>query len=53
MLTFIDDYSSYVWFFLVKEKSQAIEKFEEFKEKVEEEFKVYVLTMGENNIYIY
>jgi transposase InsO family protein len=37
MVTFIDDFSRYVWVFFMKEKSEALSKFKEFKEKVESE----------------
>ncbi|KAJ4718987.1 Retrovirus-related Pol polyprotein from transposon TNT 1-94 [Melia azedarach] len=37
MVTFIDDFSRYVWTFFVKEKSETFTKFKEFKEKVEGE----------------
>ena len=35
MVTFIDDFSRYVWVFFMKEKSETLEKFKEFKEIVE------------------
>jgi len=35
MITFIDDFSRYVWVGFTKEKSEAIDKFKEFKNKVE------------------
>ncbi|CAN1849719.1 Retrovirus-related Pol polyprotein from transposon TNT 1-94 [Linum perenne] len=37
MITFIDDYSRYVWLDFMKEKSEALEKFKLFKEKAESE----------------
>ena len=37
MVTFIDDFSRYVWVFFMKEKSETFEKFKEFKEIVEGE----------------
>ncbi|CAL1391452.1 unnamed protein product [Linum trigynum] len=37
MVTFIDDYSRYVWVAFMKEKSETFMKFKEFKEKVEAE----------------
>ena len=37
MLTFIDDFSRYVWVYFMKEKSEALSKFKEFKEMVEKE----------------
>nr|CAD1829790.1 unnamed protein product [Ananas comosus var. bracteatus] len=35
MVTFIDDFSRYVWVYFIKEKSEVLQKFKEFKEKVE------------------
>ena len=37
MVTFIDDFSWYVWVFFMKEKSETFSKFKEFKETVEGE----------------
>lgn len=37
MVTFIDDFSRYVWVFFMKDKSEAFSKFTEFKELVEAE----------------
>nr|KYP67758.1 Retrovirus-related Pol polyprotein from transposon TNT 1-94 [Cajanus cajan] len=37
MITIIDDYSRYVWVDFMKEKSEALKKFIEFKEKIEKE----------------
>ena len=37
MITFIDDFSRYVWVDFLKEKSEAFDKFKGFKEKVEKE----------------
>ena len=37
MITFIDDFSRYVWVDFMKEKSEAFMKFKEFKEKTEKE----------------
>lgn len=37
MVTFIDDFSRYVWVYFLKEKSEVFSKFKEFKEKVERE----------------
>ena len=37
MITFIDDYSRYVWVNFMKEKSKAFNKFQQFKEVVEKE----------------
>ena len=38
MVTFIDDYSRYVWVDFMKQKSETLSKFKEFREKVESEF---------------
>jgi transposase InsO family protein len=35
MVTFIDDFSRYVWVYFMKEKSETLSKFKKFKEKVE------------------
>ncbi|KAM2723556.1 hypothetical protein EV1_026500 [Malus domestica] len=37
MVTFIDDFSRYVWVFFVKEKSDTFSKFKEFRESAEGE----------------
>ena len=37
MITFIDDYSRYVWVDFMKEKYEAFNKFQQFKEAVEKE----------------
>ena len=37
MITFIDDFSWYVWVYFMKEKSEALSKFKEFKEMVKKE----------------
>lgn len=37
MVTFIDDYSRYVWVFFMKEKSETFSKFQEFKTTLEGE----------------
>ena len=37
MIVFIDDFSRFVWVNFMKEKSEAIMKFKDFKEKVEKE----------------
>uniref|UniRef100_A0A2N9FG96 CCHC-type domain-containing protein n=1 Tax=Fagus sylvatica TaxID=28930 RepID=A0A2N9FG96_FAGSY len=37
MVTFIDDFSRYVWVFFMKEKSDTFSKFKEFRESVEGE----------------
>ena len=54
MVTYIDDFSRYVWVYFMKEKSEAFTKFKEFKEKIEGElnikFNASTLTM-EGSIY--
>jgi Integrase core domain/GAG-pre-integrase domain len=35
MVTFINDFSRYVWVYFMKEKSETLSKFKEFKEKIE------------------
>ena len=37
MVTFIDDFSRYVWVFFMKEKSETLSKFKEFQMKIENE----------------
>ncbi|RVW66421.1 Retrovirus-related Pol polyprotein from transposon TNT 1-94 [Vitis vinifera] len=37
MVTFIDDFSKYVWVYFMKEKSETFSKFKEFKEMTEAE----------------
>ena len=37
MITFIDDFSRYVWVDFMKEKSEALIKFKNYKDKVENE----------------
>ncbi|RVX10692.1 Retrovirus-related Pol polyprotein from transposon TNT 1-94 [Vitis vinifera] len=37
MVTFIDDFSKYVWVYFMKEKSETFSKFKEFKEMMEAE----------------
>ena len=37
MVTFIDDFSRYVWVYFVKEKSEAFTKFKVFNEKIKGE----------------
>ena len=36
-VTFIDDFSRYVWVFFMKEKSETLSKFKEFQMKIEKE----------------
>ena len=49
MITFIDDFSRYVWVDFMKEKSEALIKFKEFKEKVEKEIGCKVQCLCTNN----
>ena len=37
MITFIDDFSRFVWINFMKEKLEALINFKEFKEKIEKE----------------
>ncbi len=37
MVTFIDDFSRYVWVYFLKEKSETLSKFKEFKDVAEAE----------------
>ena len=37
MITFINDFLRYIWVYFIKEKSEALSKFKEFKETVEKE----------------
>ena len=37
MITFIDDFSRCVWVYFMKEKSETLSKFKEFKEMIEKE----------------
>ena len=51
MVTFIDDFSRYVWIFFMKEKFNTFSKFKEFRESTEGEVgkKIHcVQTTGEN-----
>ena len=41
-ITFIDDYSRYCYTYFLKKKSEALEKFKEFKASVENEFKMKI-----------
>ncbi|CAN1852261.1 Retrovirus-related Pol polyprotein from transposon TNT 1-94 [Linum perenne] len=49
MITFIDDYSRYVWLDFMKEKSEALEKFKLFKEKAKTEAGQNVQCLRTNN----
>lgn len=39
MITFIDDFSRFVWVYFMKEKSEALSKFKEFKSDAERDTK--------------
>lgn len=49
MVTFIDDFSRYVWVYFLKEKSEVFSKFKEFKEKVEREVDHKLRCLRTNN----
>jgi len=49
MVTFIDDFSIYVWAFFMKEKSEAFSKFKEFKEIVEGEVEQKIRCLRTDN----
>ena len=49
MVTFIDDYSRYVWIFFMKAKSDTFSKFQEFKMMVEGEVGVKIRCLRSNN----
>ncbi|KAF7827584.1 Retrovirus-related Pol polyprotein from transposon TNT 1-94 [Senna tora] len=49
MITFIDDYSRYVWVDFMKEKSEALSKFKIFKEKNEGEVGHKILCLRTDN----
>jgi len=49
MVTFIDDFSRYVWTFFMKEKSEAFSKFKEFKEIVEGEVEQKIRCLRTDN----
>ncbi|KAF7817945.1 Retrovirus-related Pol polyprotein from transposon TNT 1-94 [Senna tora] len=49
MITFIDDYSRYVWVDFMKEKSEALSKFKIFKEKNEGEVSHKILCLRTDN----
>ena len=49
MVTFIDDFSRYVWAFFMKEKSEAFSKFKEFKEIVEGEVEQKIRCLRTDN----
>ncbi|GAA0176327.1 hypothetical protein LIER_29336 [Lithospermum erythrorhizon] len=49
MITFIDDYSRFVWAYFLKEKSEAFEKFKELKEMVERELGKKIICLRTDN----
>ncbi|KAL5769820.1 hypothetical protein ACOSP7_013974 [Xanthoceras sorbifolium] len=49
MVTFIDDFSRYVWVFFMKEKSETFSKFKEFKEVVEGEVEEKIRCLRTDN----
>ena len=49
MVTFIDDFSRYVWVYFMKEKSETFTKFKEFKEKIEGELNTKILCLRTDN----
>ena len=42
VITFTDDYSRHCYTYFLKKKSEALEKFKEFKASVENEFKIKI-----------
>ena len=52
MVTFIDDFSRYVWVFFMKEKYETLSKFMEFQMKVENEVgrKIKCLRTQQNGV---
>ena len=49
MITFIVDFSRFVWVDFMKEKSKALIKFKKFKEKVEKEIGYKIQCLHTNN----
>ncbi len=49
MITFIDDFSRYIWVDFFKEKSESLSKFKKFKEKVEKELDQNIQCLCTNN----
>ena len=49
MVTFIDDFSRYVWVYFMKEKSKTFTKFKEFKEKIEGELNMKIICLCTDN----
>jgi transposase InsO family protein len=49
MVTFIDDFSRYVWIDFMKAKSETLSKFKEFREKVESKFNKKIRCLRTDN----
>jgi hypothetical protein len=49
LVTFIDDFSRYVWVYFMKEKLETFLKFKEFKEKVEGELDMKIKCLRTDN----
>ena len=49
MVTFIDDFSRYVWVYFMKDKSEVFQKFKEFKVEAERDLKCVVLCLRSDN----
>lgn len=49
MVTFIDGYSRYVWVYFMKEKSEALQRFKEFKSKAESDLQKKVKCLRTDN----
>ena len=54
MITFIDDFSRFMWAYFMKEKSNILMKFKDFKEKIEKEIgcKIWCLQTNIKEEYI-
>ena len=49
MVTFIDDFSRYVWVYFLKEKSEVFEKFKEFQNTVENDIRKKIKCLRTDN----
>lgn len=49
MVTFIDDYSRYVWVYFMKEKSEVFHKFKDFKGEAERDLKHSIMCLRSDN----
>lgn len=49
MVTFIDDYSRYVWVYFLKEKSEVFHKFKDFKGEAERDLKHSIMCLRSDN----